>query len=189
MALVSPDPGRLIAVNAGTPVYFNLTNAISSGDAQEDQTFTFAVIKDVVTNGMVIIPKGAPGQGHVVSVQKAKWMGRSGSVIVSYDWVTSADGKRLHLQNTTGAVGDGNGDTALGVSIASSVATTAAIQTGAAAAGTALGAVVPYAGYASMFVKGKDVTIGTTVPLQAFVAQGAHVLATQHAVTDSQYDQ
>lgn len=174
----------------GTPIIVQLDQSLSSKDAQDNATFTFKVARQVIGGDWIVVPKGAVGQGHVVHAQSAKMLGRPGELLVSFDWVTSADGKKIRLMDAPeGGVGDTNAGGQIGVSIASSVVTEAAIQSGAALASTAVGSVVPFAGYATMLVKGKDISVGTDQFLRAYVANTVHVKSNLKAPHDSQYDQ
>lgn len=181
-----------VQVPQGDPVFVFLDEPLDSGNAEADETFSFTAAKPILVSDCVVVPQGAHGEGHVDSVSKAKWMGRPGTIVVSFDWITSADGKRLRLVNSVSQVGDDNLGTSVGVDIGTTMVTAAAIQTGATAASGLLSAAVPFAGLATLAIKGKNVHVGTNVPLRAFIARSAHVLAHEKAVgipASSEYDQ
>jgi hypothetical protein len=88
---------RLIFVPAGTPVKVHLVGTLSSKDARDDQTFPIAAAEDVVIDGMVVIPKGAGGEGVVKKVDGARGSGHSGSLQLVMNYVHSADGGKIAL--------------------------------------------------------------------------------------------
>lgn len=183
VALLAIAPKHLTAVPAGTVVTFHLNDPLSSNHAQANQTFTFTVANDVVVNGMIVVEKGAQGQGHVVEASGAHMFGRGGTLTVTYDWVTSADGKRLRIQNVTSTIGDNNVQTATNIAVTESATVDVA--------GNALGGAVPFVGAAVSalgMAKGKNISVGTDVLLQAYVAETVHVATTQKATLDSAYD-
>jgi hypothetical protein len=150
---------QLVSVPTGTPVVVRLDLPISSQTAKTDDTFTFTVENDVIVSGMLIVAKGAAGQGHVQEAEAAKMMGRSGILILAYDWVTAKDGNKVHVSGLNPSVGGNNTETAVGAGVAAGLA----------------GSIVPFAGFATFAMKGKKAEIGTDHTLTVFVPQACHV--------------
>jgi hypothetical protein len=94
------DPTMTILVPAGTPVKVHIVGTLSSKDAKDDQTFPIAAAEDVVINGMVVIPKGAGGEGVVKKVDGARGSGHSGSLQLVMNYLHSADGGKIALTSS-----------------------------------------------------------------------------------------
>lgn len=77
-----PAPGPL-TLKKGTEVELVLLETVSSATAVKGQAVHFAVAKDVVADGLVVIPRGAAATGVVTSVQKAVKDKRDGYVVVA----------------------------------------------------------------------------------------------------------
>jgi len=73
--VLADDETKTILVPAGTPVKVHIVGTLSSKDAKDDQTFPIAAAEDVVVSGMVVIPKGAGGEGVVKKVDGAREAG------------------------------------------------------------------------------------------------------------------
>jgi hypothetical protein len=94
------DETKTILVPAGTPVKVHIVGTLSSKDAKEDQTFPIAAAEDVVVNGMVVISKGAGGEGVVKKVDGARGSGHSGSLQLVMNFIHSADGGKIALSSS-----------------------------------------------------------------------------------------
>jgi hypothetical protein len=67
-----PAPAfRDITVPAGTPIPVRITQTLDSGSSQDGQPFNGIVVREVVADGMVVIPAGASVSGQVVDVKDA----------------------------------------------------------------------------------------------------------------------
>lgn len=161
-ALASPPQGTVVTVPGGTHVPVHVVGSLSSSSAKVGDTFQIECARDVVVDGMVVIPAGAEGEGSVAKVDHAGGNGHSGSLALQFDWISSADGGRIQLSNVdqTQAEQDRKG--------ASSTATIIGFAT------LGLGGL-----FAHNFAHGKDVVIDQRTKLNAFVAQTVHVTATR----------
>ncbi len=158
-----------VTIPGGTPVAVSLVQKLDSGTAKVGDIFNFAVDADVTANGWIVIPKGAGGQGEVVSVDRAGGNGHSGSLGLKFDFVYAVDGEKVRLSNASGNV---RGEQ----------------KTGAASTATIVG----YAtlGLGGLFfhnwVKGRNVVLAPSKTFTAFVSRTVHVMAMQRAPS-SQY--
>jgi hypothetical protein len=151
-------------VVAGLPISVHLDAPLSSGSARIGDTFSFQAIDDVVSDGWVVIPKGAQGQGEVVQAEGAGGNGHQGKLGIQFDWITSVDGSRIKMSVTPRS---SEGDSKVG---AASTATIASY--------VLLG---PLGLFAHNFVKGKDIVIDPATKLTGYVEHTVHVKATQQA--------
>jgi hypothetical protein len=160
-----PPGGALVPIPGGTEVDVQLTDPISSSTANVGDTFAMHVLNEVDVNGWIVIPKGAAGEGEVLSVDRAGSHGHPGSLGLQMDWIFAADGARIRLTNQrTTQEGESKAGVASTVTILSWVF---------------LG--LPGL-FAHNFVKGRDVVVDATHTFQEYVGDTVHVVATQKAV-------
>jgi hypothetical protein len=156
--------GARIVLPAGTPVTVVITNQISSATAKVGDTFEITAKKAVVVGGWVAVEKGAPGQGEILAVTQAGSHGKPGSLGVQMDWIYAADGEKVKLGNQN-STQEGEGKTG--------VASTMTILSYAL-----LG---PLGLFTHNFVKGKDVVVDDTHPLQTYISDSVYVIVTTRA--------
>ncbi len=172
-ALLSPSvamAATVVTVPGGTQVPVNVSEPISSSNANVGDVFQITTAQAIVVDNWIVIPKGSPGQGEVVSVDRAGSHGHSGSLGLQVDYVYSADGGKIKLSNI-------------------SHATSAEGNSGAASTATIAGYVVlgPLGLLAHNFVKGKDVTVDPSKTILVFVDFTCHVHATQHPTSEFEH--
>jgi hypothetical protein len=158
----APSPtGTRIVLPAGTPLTVVVTNPISSATAKVGDTFAIAAKENVVVGGWIAVEKGAPGQGEILAVTPAGSHGKPGSLGIKMDWIYAADGEKVELGNQN-STQEGEGKTG--------VASTMTILSYAL-----LG---PLGLFTHNFVKGKDVVVDDTHPLQTYISDSVYVVAT-----------
>ncbi len=156
-----------IVVPGGTVVAVVVVNPISSSTAKAGDTFAIEAQSDVVIDGWIAIPKGAPGQGTIVSVDHAGSHGHPGSLGIEMNWIYAADGEKVRL--TSQNVNE-EGESKAGESSTVTIISWATLGL----AGL----------FAHNFVKGRDVTVDNTHPLKAYVDDSVYIVAKNRS-TDS----
>ncbi len=161
------DQNKTIIVPGGTAVPMHVLGSISSGNVKEGDTFTVQAAEDVVVNGMIVVKKGAAGQGTIEKVDHAGWSGHSGSLSLDFTYVYAVDGGKVRLSNDKQqqAEEDRKG--------ASSTATIIGIAT------FGIGGL-----FGHNLAHGREVTIDPEKTLTAFVASNVHVRTSDRAQTD-----
>jgi hypothetical protein len=101
-ALTMTGGSYTVPVPAGTAIVVHLNDSLSSSSASAGQTFEVTVAQPLVLQGWAVAQKGAAGQGHVVAVTRAGTSGKSGSVSVQFDWVTTVSGQQIAVVATKG---------------------------------------------------------------------------------------
>lgn len=91
---------QILALQDGTPVRLRLMKTVSSADAKVGETVDFEVSEPVVSQGMVLIPKGSLAWGKVTKVEQKRRFGRAGELEVNVEAVRMADGSRAPLRAT-----------------------------------------------------------------------------------------
>jgi hypothetical protein len=87
-------------LDSGTIVPITITEALSSKDAQPNDAFHGTLASDLVSNGVVVIPRGSPVMGRVVEVHEAAHFKGSALLTVELTQVT-ARGRRVTLVTDT----------------------------------------------------------------------------------------
>jgi hypothetical protein len=149
-----------VTVPGATPMKIRLIDTISSSNANVGDTFQFRADSDVVVNGWIVVAKGAPGQGEVISVDRAGSHGHAGNLGLKFDYIYSVDGKKIRLTATNKKQ---EGDQRGGASSTATVTSTLLLG--------------PVGLFAHNWVKGRDVTIDNTRSLDAYVDSTVHIVA------------
>ena len=87
---------------------------------KEGYKFCVATMYDVMQNGVVMIPKGTPGEGTVSWMTNKGAFGKSGKMEVSFDWL-ELGGRRLALTGSHRQEGEGNTGATVAVAVAATV--------------------------------------------------------------------
>jgi hypothetical protein len=166
----SSQGGHEVALPGGTQVVVHLADKLTSASATANDTFAIQASQDVVIDGWIVIKKGAPGQGTIVSTEGAAGNGSAGKLTLRFDYITGADGLKIQLSdsNTTETGEDKKG--------ASSTAT-----------------IIGYAflGLPGLFmhnmVRGRQMEIDPSMKFTIFVDHNVHVAASEQSVTPTGY--
>jgi hypothetical protein len=95
--IVSDVPYSPYDLAEGTNITMRLNQELSTADTQPGTPFNGAVLKDVYSNGRVIIPAGAEMRGHVVTVSQGHHLGPHATLRLRPDVVVLPDGTAYHL--------------------------------------------------------------------------------------------
>jgi hypothetical protein len=157
-------PSNAIAILGGTPVTVQLVDKISSGTAHIGDTFAVEASDDIIVDGLVAISKGAGGQGEVLSVDRAGSHGHAGSLGIQIDWLYAVDGEKVRLSSQRKSE---EGENKAGVSSTMTIVSWA------------------FLGLPGLFVhnwiKGHEIELDGTHPIQAFVSDTVHIVSTMKA--------
>jgi hypothetical protein len=96
-----------VILPAGTIVRLENSSEISSENLIAGQTVDFFVSGDVKVDGKVVVKSGAIAKGYVTRVQKAKGLGKEGSLEIEIRSVQAVDGSEVKLTSSrVSEVGD-----------------------------------------------------------------------------------
>jgi hypothetical protein len=100
-----------VKIAANTPVRLAVDDVISSSSAKAGDTFKAVAADDLVVSGRVVIAKGAPATGRVITAKKKGSFSYDGLLEVEVDSVRAVDGQNValyaHLAVGGGAVSFG----------------------------------------------------------------------------------
>jgi hypothetical protein len=106
----SSTGGTKIALK--TPVRLSVEESLSSKSAKAGDTFKLVVTDDVAINGHVVIAKGAPATGRIITSEKKSFAIRNGTLEVAIDSAKAVGGQTValdgHLSVGGGGVGPGH---------------------------------------------------------------------------------
>lgn len=98
-----------VLLTDGTPVHLVLMDDLQGKQMQVRQVVHFKVREDLVLDSNVIVKTGAEAIGHIESVAKSGLFGKSGKLVVQFDYVESVTGARISLRGGTGVNGGKGG--------------------------------------------------------------------------------
>jgi hypothetical protein len=82
---------------------------------QVKQTVHFKVREDLAVGSRVIVRTGTEAIGHIESISKSGLLGKSGRLVLQFDYVDSISGARIQLRGGVGVSG-GKGGALTGIS-------------------------------------------------------------------------
>ena len=98
-----------VKVALKTPVRLTVEEALSSKSAKAGDTFKLVVTDDVAIDGHVVIAKGAPATGRIITAEKKSLATHNGTLEVAIDSVKAVDGQTVALDGHLSAGGGGVG--------------------------------------------------------------------------------
>lgn len=103
------DESETISVADGTPVHLVLMDDLQGGKLREKQPVHFVVREDLVINSRLVVKTGSDAIGHVETVSKNGLLGKSGRLVLQFDFVNTVSGGRINLRGTAGVSGGKGG--------------------------------------------------------------------------------
>jgi len=92
----------------GLPIHLVLMDDLQGKNLRPKQTVHFKVREDVVVGSTLIVKTGAGAIGHIESISKNGLLGKSGRLVLQFDYVATLSGAKLQLRGGAG-VGGGKG--------------------------------------------------------------------------------
>jgi len=114
---------KAVKIPRGTAVTVETLYPVSSEIFKVNNTISFAVVKPVVVDGVLLIPRGTTARAKIVRVKKAQMLGRGGALTFQMDYILGIDGTKIPVQLTASAEG---GNRSVGIA-AGAAATTALV--------------------------------------------------------------
>jgi hypothetical protein len=93
----------------GTPIHLVLMDDLQGKQATVKQTVHFRVREDLVVDSRVIVKTGTEAIGHIESVSKSGLFGKSGRLVLQFDYVESIAGVKIPLRGGAGVSGGKGG--------------------------------------------------------------------------------
>lgn len=151
--LADPTPGMSNAtIPSGTRLRFHLTAPLASDRNKAGDAFSFALLDPVVVDGQVLVARGALGTGTVLVSGHNGTLGHEGDLTLRLNGVRVSESKAVHFADQQFEVNGGNRK----------------------AESRILG-IIPDAGIAALFMRGKEIHIDTTTPMQTVLLHPAAI--------------
>lgn len=93
----------------GTQVHLVLMDDLQGKQLQAKQAVHFKVREDLIVGSTVIVKTGAEAIGHIESVSKSGLFGKSGKLVLQFDYVQSILGTKVPLRGGAGVSGGKGG--------------------------------------------------------------------------------
>jgi hypothetical protein len=93
----------------GTTIHLLLIDDLQGKKLQVNQTVHFKVREDLVVDSRLIVKTGTEAIGHVESISKNGLLGKSGRLVVQFDFVTAVSGVKISLRGGAGISGGKGG--------------------------------------------------------------------------------
>lgn len=106
---INEEPAGEVTIADGTPVHLVLLDDLQGRKVEKNQVVHFEVRQDVIVQSRVVVRTGATAIGHIASVSKSGLFGKSGRLVVRFDYVESATGARIPLRGGAGVRGGKGG--------------------------------------------------------------------------------
>jgi hypothetical protein len=89
--------GYIRVVPSGTKIPIIMDTAVDSDTSQEGDEFAARTSEDLNIDGTTVVPAGSVIKGRIAQLNAPRSMGRSGSVALKFDTVTTPDNRQIPL--------------------------------------------------------------------------------------------
>ncbi len=93
----------------GTPIHLVLMDDLQGKKLRAKQTVHFKVREDLVVSSKAIVKTGTEAIGHIESVSKSGLLGKSGRLVLQFDYVDAISGAKIPLRGGAGVSGGKGG--------------------------------------------------------------------------------
>ena len=93
----------------GTPIHLVLMDDLQGKELRLKQTVHFKVRQDLVVGSKLIVKTGTEAIGHIESISKSGLLGKSGRLVLQFDYVATVSGAKLLLRGGAGVSGGKGG--------------------------------------------------------------------------------
>ena len=93
----------------GTPIHLVLMDDLQGKKLQVKQTVHFKVREDLVVGSKLIVKTGTEAIGHIESISKSGLLGKSGRLVLQFDYVDTVSGAKILLRGGAGVSGGKGG--------------------------------------------------------------------------------
>jgi hypothetical protein len=136
----TPSLGTIVP--PGSRIRFHLDGPVSSNGSKAGQRFDFTMLDPVIVGSQTVVLAGAHGEGTILVAGHAGNQGHEGDLTLRIDEVATPNGDWLAFDDTSVEINGTNRKVA-----------------------AALLGFVPIVGTGAFFIRGRDITVGTEVPV------------------------
>src|SRR5277367_3721537 len=103
------EKAETVLLADGTPIHLVLMDDLQGKKLQVKQTVHFKVREDLVIDSKLVVRTGTEAIGHIESVSKSGLLGKSGRLILQFDYVETVSGAKILLRGGAGVSGGKGG--------------------------------------------------------------------------------
>lgn len=100
----STNQGKKFVIPEGTVLRVKSLSAFDSKTVNEGDMIDFAMIEDYEQDGVILIKEGAIVNSFVESAERAKGIGKKGTLKVQFNYTKAFDGSKVPLRSTKGTI-------------------------------------------------------------------------------------
>ena len=93
----------------GTPIHLVLMDDLQAERLEVKQTVHLKVRQDVLVGTKTVVKTGAEAIGHIESISRSGLLGKSGSLVLQFDYVGAVSGEKIPLRGGAGVSGGKGG--------------------------------------------------------------------------------
>ncbi len=93
----------------GTIIHLVLMDDLQGQKLKAGQTVHFKVREDLVVDSRLIVRTGTGAIGHIESISKSGLLGKSGRLVLAFDYAEAVSGERIPLRGNAGVSGGKGG--------------------------------------------------------------------------------
>lgn len=112
----APAAPQKLLLKEGSDVSLKFAQDLSSKTANDDDTVSLVLDKDITVGDAVVVKAGAKAVGTITHAKKAGMMGKGGELNLRLDYLILQDG-RLRLRGTKGKEGEGKVGAAVALTV------------------------------------------------------------------------
>ena len=101
---ISQSKADTLKIDEGTILKVKSLADISSKTASEGDLVDFLLYEDVVVKSKTVIKEGSIVHARIEDAEKAKGVGKQGTLKIQFDYVKAADGTKVPLRSTRGTL-------------------------------------------------------------------------------------
>jgi len=98
-----------VLLTDGTPIHLVLMDDLQGKKLQVKQTVHFKVREDLVVDSKLIVRTGTEAIRYVESISKSGLLGKSGRLVLQFDYVDAVSGSKIRLRGGAGVRGGKGG--------------------------------------------------------------------------------
>ena len=98
-----------VLLTDGTPIHLVLMDDLQGKKLQVKQMVHFQVREDLIVASKLIVKTGSEAIGHIESVSKGGLLGKSGRLVLQFDYVDAVSGPKIRLRGGAGVSGGKGG--------------------------------------------------------------------------------
>lgn len=98
-----------VLLTDGTPVHLVLMDDLQGKKLQVKQTVHFQVREDLIVASKLMVKTGTEAIGHIESISKSGLLGKSGRLVLLFDYVVAVSGAKIPLRGGAGVSGGRGG--------------------------------------------------------------------------------